>query len=201
MGKSKFLLFSVLLAAIPFSGCNGTTNVSEGLTSSPGAGTTSPSAPVVSENPSTPSSSPTTSVTALAPGIWGGAGIELSVTASGATVTIPCGGGGAINGSIVLDANGRFNVLGTVGWGTQPAGVVSSSGAECSFEDGVTSYQGILTGSSLELWTAGPALWNCDLSNPVTVIQPAAFGVPAESKPYSLQFGAAATGMNELCPL
>jgi hypothetical protein len=49
---------------------------------------------------------------ALAPGVWGGRHIRFEVTASGAAIEYDCGHG-TVNGRILPDSAGRFDVAGT----------------------------------------------------------------------------------------
>jgi len=47
-------------------------------------------------------------------GTWGGLGIELNVTGSGATVMLCCNGNGVIQEPLTPDASGHFKTRGTV---------------------------------------------------------------------------------------
>ena len=49
---------------------------------------------------------------ALTPGVWGGAHIRFEVTEGGARIEYDCAHG-TVEGRIVVDARGRFNVYGT----------------------------------------------------------------------------------------
>lgn len=61
------------------------------------------------------STTPITPALTVAPqGAVGGTNIGLTVTATGAQVTFPCGTTGAITKPLTLDANGNFNEPGTI---------------------------------------------------------------------------------------
>ena len=49
---------------------------------------------------------------ALLPGVWGGEHIRFEVTATGANIEYDCAHG-TVEGKILVDASGRFNVAGT----------------------------------------------------------------------------------------
>lgn len=53
---------------------------------------------------------------ALSPGVWGGTGIQLTVTATGATIEFGCGSG-SIDEQLVVDRSGRISAQGTYTFG------------------------------------------------------------------------------------